>query len=561
MPIALPGMPRAAALVGTTLLAASLHAAPQNPVTDDADMRVPSDAEVWESPDGLIHAGGKVYRSWASYFASDFFRDRGGRCATPSIDDVPPADGWVAGTAADCSLSFTNPAAEYGPSNGVFVIDVVVHNIAANNGTGFIDDATIASQIDVLNEDFNAINGTNGAGGTYCGIEFRLAGITHTFKNTWYNDRGNYKSELAWDNNLYLNIYTNTAGGNLGYVEGFPQQGIHGTTNDGVVCNWQAFGRNSPLSPYDLGRTATHEVGHYMGLLHTFQGGCGTSDCARSGDLVCDTNPESSPNYSGCSRSSCGSSDPVKNYMDYSEDACMNNFTPDQAARMRCSLIHYRESLWSGNGGGGGGGGGGGDPVGACCVGSSCGGDLTEADCGAAGGTWLGADTVCDASSCDNGGGGGGGGGGDPVDATLGSGVVTIGGLSAGSLGSLAASDNDRVEISSAAVGNNSETELEVTLSAAVASVSAIEVTVETAATSNRAKTAVELYDFASGSWVRLGRYNENGADQTQTFGGIANPGNFVEVGTGAIVVRINTSRRGGSFITGVDLVQVTVTP
>ena len=185
----------------------------------------------------------------------------------------------------------------------------------------------------------------------------------------------------------------------------------------------------------------------------------------------------------------------------------MNNFTPDQAARMRCSLIHYRESLWSGNGGGGG------------------------------------------------------GGGGDPVDATLGSGVVTIGGLSAGSLGSLAASDNDRVEISSAAVGNNSETELEVTLSAAVASVSAIEVTVETAATSNRAKTAVELYDFASGSWVRLGRYNENGADQTQTFGGIANPGNFVEVGTGAIVVRINTSRRGSSFITGVDLVQVTVTP
>ena len=503
------GIRRALAVAGSITLGLASMAPAQQPFSDGADMRVPSDAEVWQSPDGLIHAGGKTYPDWAAYFASDFFRDRGHRCGTPDIGEVGPDEGGVAGTAADCSLSFTNPAAEYGPSNGVFIIDVVIHNIAANNGTGYIEDATLASQIDVLNEDFNALAGSLGAPGTDCAIEFRLAGITHSFKNTWYNDRGGYKSSLAWDNSRYLNIYTNTAGGNLGYVEGFPQQGIAGTASDGVVCNWQAFGRNSPLSPYDLGRTATHEVGHYLGLLHTFQGGCGTSDCARSGDLVCDTNAESSPNYSGCSRSSCGSPDPVKNYMDYSEDACMTNFTPDQAARMRCTLIHFRESLWIENSGGG----------------------------------------------------GGGGGGGDPVDASIEGGVVTFGGLSTGDIGSLQASDNNRVEISSASSGNNSVTELEVTLAAAVASVSDLSVTVETAATSNRAKTAVELYDFASGQWVRLGRYNENGADQTQTFSGIANPGSFVEAGTGAIVVRINTSRRGGGFTTGIDLVQVVVTP
>ncbi|MEC8321159.1 MAG: zinc metalloprotease [Planctomycetota bacterium] len=527
-------------------------------------LEMPSLDEVWESPDGIIHAGRQTFRSWSAYFQSDFFRNRDKRCGAPTDVVGPPGQGGVAGTAADCSLSSTNPAAEYGPANGVFVIDVVIHNIASNSGTGFIDDAQLASQIDILNEDFNALAGSLGAPGTDCAIEFRLAsvdpngnpttGINHYFSNKWYNDRGNYKSQLSWDTNRYLNIYTNTAGGNLGYVEGFPQQGIVGAANDGVVCNWTAFGRNSSGAPYDLGRTATHEVGHYLGLLHTFQSGCGTSDCSTSGDLVCDTNPESSPNYSSCGRTTCGSPDPVKNYMDYSEDACMDNFTPDQAARMRCVLIHYREDLWINNGGGGGGGGGGGDPVGACCVGTSCG-ELTEADCGSAGGTWLGAGTVCETDTC---GGGGGGGGGDPFDATLEAGVVTQGSLVGGSLGSLGASDDDRVVLGSAAVGNRQYTEIEATFSSATAATS-MQVTVETSCTTNRAKTAVEIFDFAGGGWVRLARYNESGSDSSRTFD-ISNAAAFVD-GAGAISVRVRTDRRGGSFQTSIDQIRVVVTP
>ena len=133
--------------------------------------------------------------------------------------------------------------------------------------------------------------------------------------------------------------------GNLGYVPSLPQGGIAGSNSDRVVILHSTFGRNAPLNPFHLGRTVTHEVGHYLGLEHTFSGGC--SNGYTSGDLISDTNPESSPTY-GCpgSRTSCGSAAPIHNYMDYSDDICMNQFTPEQSNRMRCSLINYRPDLY-----------------------------------------------------------------------------------------------------------------------------------------------------------------------------------------------------------------------
>ena len=65
---------------------------------------------------------------------------------------------------------------------------------------------------------------------------------------------------------------------------------------DGVRILYSAFGRNAPYAPYDLGRTATHEVGHYLGLHHTFEGGCASGNCNSGGDTICDTNNEASPN-------------------------------------------------------------------------------------------------------------------------------------------------------------------------------------------------------------------------------------------------------------------------
>jgi hypothetical protein len=150
-----------------------------------------------------------------------------------------------------------------------------------------------------------------------------------------------------------LNIYTNTASNALGYVPFLPMDSggaLVGTAADRVVNLWSAFGLNSPIGPpFHLGRTVTHEVGHYFGLEHTFSGGCGTTTapgCYTSGDLICDTNGESSP-HSGCNAadSSCGSLDPVDNYMDYSDDLCMEMFTLEQTRRMRCAVENYRADL------------------------------------------------------------------------------------------------------------------------------------------------------------------------------------------------------------------------
>ena len=309
---------------------------------------------------GGVSAGGEVFATVEDYVQSDIFREHGMRCpVNPTEQDLLLADAMLR-SPSDCSASFTSIEPEYDPANGAMLrIPVVVHVIQRTNGQGFIPESRVRSQIDILNEDFLAIPGTNGAPGAFAGIEFFLAtedpagnpttGITYSTNNTWYNDGGSYWNSLAWDPNRYMNIYTNSASGNLGYVPFLPQtnpSGI-GLNSDRVVVLDSSFGRNAPIANYDLGRTATHEVGHYLGLYHTFNGGCGGGNCYTSGARVCDTNAESSP-FFGCSggRTTCGSPDPIDNYMDYSYDICMNKFTPEQVNRMRCTLFNYRQNLY-----------------------------------------------------------------------------------------------------------------------------------------------------------------------------------------------------------------------
>jgi hypothetical protein len=332
-----------------TLLAALIYPTLSSP---DATAQISAAA-----PAPAFAIDGRSFQTWQDYTSSSYFAENGKRCGKPAtvIDYSRAPD------PSDCTFSLTNPTSDYDTVD-IYEIPIVVHIIQHTNGDGVISDAMVNSQMDVLNEDFLALAGTPGAPGYNVGIQFVLAdtdpsgqpttGITRDTNDTWFNDGGSYWNTLAWDTANYMNVYTNSASGNLGYVPDLPQGGIAGSNADRVVVLWSSFGRNAPIGPpFDQGRTLTHEVGHYLGLEHTFSGGCASGSppgCYTSGDLICDTNSEQS-SASGCpgGQTSCGSLDPIDNYMDYSDDTCMEVFTNEQSHRMRCSLLGYRADLYS----------------------------------------------------------------------------------------------------------------------------------------------------------------------------------------------------------------------
>ena len=274
----------------------------------------------------------------------------------------------------------------------VHTIPVVVH-VVYNNNSQNISNSQIQSQMTVLNDDFRRLNAD--ANNTWpqaadIELDFCLAsvdpsgntttGITRTQTNvTTFTDDDKVKftnqgGQNAWNTQKYLNIWVCKLDGFLGYAQ-FP--GGNSAT-DGVVCDYQAFGTNGTANaPFNEGRTATHEVGHWLNLYHIWgDGGCNVDD------EVADTPESDAPNY-GCAsnHSSCGSVDMVQNYMDYSDDACMNLFTQGQKTRMRALFANngFRNGLLSSNGCGDGGnnptcndGVQNGDETGVDCGGSDC---------------------------------------------------------------------------------------------------------------------------------------------------------------------------------------------
>ncbi len=246
---------------------------------------------------------------------------------------------------------------DYLSSETVTVIPTVVH-VVWNTSSQNISDAIIQSQIDVLNEDFRRMQGTNGwnnhPDGDDTKYEWRLAtvdpngdptnGITRTFTTvTSFGTNNAVKFSAqgghdAWPSDKYCNIWVcNLGGGLLGYAQ-FPNGN---PSTDGVVILYSSFGRNSPGFPYHLGRTTTHELGHWLWLYHTFQNGC-----TPPGDQCDDTPYVDNPNF-GCptGHMSCGTLDMIENYMDYTDDQCMNIFTMDQDDRMDVAVNNWRSGL------------------------------------------------------------------------------------------------------------------------------------------------------------------------------------------------------------------------
>jgi hypothetical protein len=290
--------------------------------------------------DGTVVAGTHTFPTMAEYVRSDYFRQAGKRCGTPARRAGRPRTAAARGSAADCSLTSTTIKSEYAPTV-TYTIPTVFHVIHKVDGTGNISNQRIYDQVTALNEDFGAIAGTMGGSGFNTRIQFALAGITRTANDSWFADENElgFKTELGWDQDRFLNVYVNSASGYLGYSY-LPQDGFH-KAYLGVVMLYEAIGgRNNGYDVYDQGRSLVHEIGHHLGLLHTFEGdGCFEGFAA--GDLIADTPSESVDHY-GCTQTyTCDTPDPIHNYMNYTDDSCMSEFTDEQANRLVCTLVNY----------------------------------------------------------------------------------------------------------------------------------------------------------------------------------------------------------------------------
>jgi len=223
------------------------------------------------------------------------------------------------------------------PSDGSILIDTYVHIICDNTGACAATENQVNDQMNVLNAAF-----------TNTPYTFQLRTVTRSNNSTWLTAGPDTTAEQqmkaalrqghAGDLNMYV---SNPGGGLLGWAT-FPSW-VDNLADDGVVL----LGASLPggaAAPYNEGDTATHEVGHWLGLYHTFQGGC-----RGSGDFVSDTPAVRSPNY-GCPvgvdscRKQAGEDD-VFNYMDYTDDACMYRFSEGQVIRAFEQSSTYRDLL------------------------------------------------------------------------------------------------------------------------------------------------------------------------------------------------------------------------
>lgn len=227
---------------------------------------------------------------------------------------------------------------------GRTVVPIRFH-VIHQGGQGYLPDSQLKAQVALLNRIYAPAS-----------FQFTIADVNLHENDVWFtNEPGTdaefeMKTELGTDTAGSLNIYTAEPGGGLlGYAT-FPWWYADSPQLDGVVLHHASF-PNPPRPwvqqpwPYDLGMTGVHEIGHWCGLYHTFQGGC-----EAPGDDIPDTAYEENA-ATGCplqQPSAClGETrfDPVENFMDYSDDACMKHFTPLQYQRMKDMVGYYRYQL------------------------------------------------------------------------------------------------------------------------------------------------------------------------------------------------------------------------
>jgi hypothetical protein len=231
------------------------------------------------------------------------------------------------------------PKSAVGAAPATLTVSVPIYfHVITSGSTGNLTDRQLRDQVAVMNAAF---------GGSDTGFSFTLAGVDRINNAVWYASKSGgaehaMKQALKVPGDDVLNVYTSTAGAYLGYAY-LPE--ITDTAQaylDGIVVDWETFPNASGTwaGIYDEGDTLVHETGHWLNLEHTFFG-----QCNKSGDYVADTPAEKSAAF-GCQvgRDTCAAPglDPIHNYMDYSDDPCITEFTAGQAQRMRDAWLLWR---------------------------------------------------------------------------------------------------------------------------------------------------------------------------------------------------------------------------
>ena len=271
--------------------------------------------------------------------AAGDFENLSRRCATKDHDEKEREQVTQENSRFKKALAASGQEVERAP--GSVTVPVYFHVIRSGSGAGDVTNAEINAQIDVLNDAYSGQVG----GGANTPFRFTLVGVDRTNNEAWYTmgygsqEEKAAKAALRKGGAETLNIYTaNLGGGLLGWAT-FPSDYRKHPSQDGVVILNESVPGGSAV-PYNLGDTATHEVGHWVGLYHTFQGGC-----SKRNDQVADTAPEQSPAF-GCpsARDTCNAAglDPIENFMDYTDDACMFEFTAGQSVRADGLTLQYR---------------------------------------------------------------------------------------------------------------------------------------------------------------------------------------------------------------------------